>query len=75
MHESRSGPLRHFACAQNPVAFRSKLTLDDRQDRLALTRMTRFLHASVDDLMVTCEAFGEAYFWYRNCLGVSEMRR
>ena len=29
----------------------------------ALPVLTRFGHASVDDLMATCEAFGGAYFW------------
>jgi hypothetical protein len=36
-----AGPSRHFACANNQVAFRTKRTLDGMQDRRARWRMTR----------------------------------
>ena len=43
MRRSRLPLVAHCVISRarkNPIAFRSKLTLDDRQDRLALTRMT-----------------------------------
>jgi hypothetical protein len=67
--------LRDISHARNDkVAFGVKWTSMGAQRWVAQSRLTRFGHASVDDLMATCEAFGGDYFWYRNCLGISEMR-
>jgi hypothetical protein len=40
VHESGCGPSRHFACANNQVAFRTKRTLDGMQDRRDRSQMT-----------------------------------